>query len=248
MEEKKSRVNFVLVSSRSPGNIGSSARVLKNFGFRNLYLVDPHLHKKRDSKEGETYFEKETKRMAYKSYDILENAKIFKTFEEAISNSSLVLGTDPNPPHFSQVVTPEEAAKIVARNNCETSIVFGTESDGLSKNEISYCSQIIKIPTVENFPDLNLSHSLAIVAYLISREITNYDFKCYKEKPSIKLLNELTSDFLEIGVKSGFVPNTNCNIANELRNIFITSDFSLRGAGILRSLAKRIKSKIEKKI
>ena len=67
MEDKKSSICFVLVSTRSPGNIGSSARVLKNFGFKNLHLVNPHLHKRKDEEEGETYFEKETRRMAYKS-------------------------------------------------------------------------------------------------------------------------------------------------------------------------------------
>lgn len=237
-----------MVSTRSPGNIGSSARVLKNFGFKNLHLVNPHLHKRKDEEEGETYFEKETRRMAYKSYDILEKAKIFNKFEDAISEFSLVLGTDPNPPHFSNVLSVEDAAKIVAEKSCKTAVVFGSESDGLSKKEISYCSYIIKIPTVDNFPDLNLSHSLAIVAYLISREMNKSDFKYVKEKPSLNLINKLTSDFLEIGVKSGFVLDKNCNIANELRNIFITGDFSLRGAGILRSLARRIKSKIDKKL
>ena len=78
--------------------------------------------------------------------------------------------------------------------------------------------------------------------------MANFDFDDLKESPSINLLNELTSDFLEIGVKSGFVSDKNCDIANELRNIFITGDFSLRGAGILRSLARRIKSKIDKKL
>lgn len=246
MGEKKNKIKFVLVSTRSPGNIGSSARVLKNFGFQNLYLVDPHLHKRRDEESGETYFEKETRRMAYKSSDILENSKIFNSFEEAISECSLIFGTDPIPPNYSRIVYPEEAAEIIAKENSETAIVFGTESDGMSKKQISYCSYIIKIPTDETFVDLNLSHSLAIVAYSIYRKICEPKADFSEEKPTMKLLEELTDDFLEIGVKSEFVREKDSDIANEFRNIFIKQNLSLRSAGILRSFAKRVKSKLLK--
>ncbi|NMC00047.1 MAG: RNA methyltransferase [Thermoanaerobaculaceae bacterium] len=246
MGEKKNKIKFVLVSTRSPGNIGSSARVLKNFGFQNLYLVDPHFHKKRDEEEGETYFEKETKRMAYKSFDILEKARLFNSFEEAVSECSLIFGTDPNPPQYSRIVYPEEAAEIIARENSETAIVFGTESDGMSKREISFCSYIIKIPTVETFVDLNLSHSLAIVAYSIYRKVNNTKISSDEEKPTIKLLEELTDDFLDIGVKSEFLREKDSDIANEFRNIFIKDSLTLRSAGILRSFAKRVRSKLIK--
>lgn len=245
--EKQDKVKFVLVSTRSPGNIGSSARVIKNFGFKNLYLVDPHLHRKRDEKNGETYFEKETRRMAYKSADILENAKIFRTFEDAVSECSLILGTDPNPPHYSRIVTPEEGAQIVAKENCQTAIVFGTESDGLSKKQISFCSYIIKIPTDESFVDLNLSHSLAIVAYLIFNQLNNIELHLKKEeKPSSKLLDELASDFIDLGITSEFTRDKDSDIADEFRNIFYKSNLSLRSAGILRSFAKKVKSKLKK--
>ncbi len=244
--EKQDKVKFVLVSTRSPGNIGSSARVIKNFGFKNLYLVDPHLHKKRDETEGENYFEKETKRMAYKSADILEHARIFRTFEEAVSECSLILGTDPNPPHYSRIVTPEEGSQIIAQGNGETAIAFGTESDGLSKKQIALCSYIIKIPTDESFVDLNLSHSLAIVAYLVFRQLNRLESHCNEEKPSIKLLNELTSDFIDLGLRSDFIQDRDSDIANEFRNIFIKQNLSLRSAGILRSFARRLKSKLKK--
>lgn len=244
--EKQDKVKFVLVSTRSPGNIGSSARVIKNFGFKNLYLVDPHLHKKRDETEGENYFEKETKRMAYKSADILEHARIYRTFEEAVSECSLILGTDPNPPHYSRIVTPEEGAQIIAQGNGETAIAFGTESDGLSKKQISLCSYIIKIPTDESFVDLNLSHSLAIIAYNIFRNINNFEPCFQEEKPSAKLINELTSDLIEIGLFSEFIRDKDSDIANELRNIFFKSNLSLRSAGILRSFVKKAKNKLKR--
>lgn len=246
MGEKENKIKFILVSTRSPGNIGSSARVLKNFGFKNLYLVDPHFHKKRDDEGGETYFEKETRRMAYKSSDILESAKLFNSFEEAVSQCSLVFGTDPNPPQYSKVIYPEEAAEIIAKENRETAVVFGSESDGMTKKQISLCSHIIKIPTDENFVDLNLSHSLAVVAYAIYRKLSPSVCSEKEEKPVMKLLEELTNDFLEIGFKSEFITSLDSDIANEFRNIFIKMNLSLRSAGILRSFAKRVKSKLKK--
>ncbi|MCX7829884.1 MAG: hypothetical protein N2445_02325 [Acidobacteria bacterium] len=243
MERKQDKIRFVLVSPRSPGNIGSSARVLKNFGFSNLFLVNPHFHRKRDEEGKETYFEKEARRMAYKSEDIFERAKIFNVFEEAVSDCSLVIGTDPNPPSFSKIVSPEEAAEAIAEENCKTAVIFGTESDGMSKHQISLCSCMIKIPTDQNFVDLNLSHSLAIVAYSIFRKIETFQNIYEEEKPSIKLLDELTADLIEIGRKSQFIKDKDREMENELRNIFIKQNLSLRSAGLLRSFAKRIKSK-----
>ena len=66
---------FVLVEPESPGNIGAAARALKTCGFGKLVLVNPA-----DPKAVEA------KQLAHRSKDILEKAKIFSSFKEAIGD------------------------------------------------------------------------------------------------------------------------------------------------------------------
>lgn len=245
MVKERSNIRFVLVRPRSPGNVGSTARVLKNFGFSSLYLVEPRLYKHKD-KEGEgSYFEVEALRMAYKSEDVLKSSKIVNSFYDAIKDVSLVIGTDPFPPKFSNVIVPEELCDIVKKIEGEKAIVFGTESDGLTNEELSLCHYVVKIPTDEKFVDLNLSHSVAIIAYLLFRGFKKFDEMDKKEeRASVEVLNHLLDDFVKIGLKSGFLKSPKCRMVKELKNIILKSNLNKRSAGILRSLAIRIKSKL----
>jgi TrmH family RNA methyltransferase len=243
MEKIEDKINFVLVKPRSPGNVGSVARVLKNFDFRNLILVDPRLHKNRDTVDG-SYFNIESERMACKGIDILKKAKIVETVDEAISDSQFVIGTDPDPPNYQKCVSPEEMAEEVVKRNLKTAILFGTESDGLTNEEISKCTLITKIKT-GNYCDLNLSQSLVIIAYTLFIKIISQIEETSKEDiVEQKLLDEVVKDFLEIAVKSGFTKSDDSKIALELSNIVRNFNLSERSAGILRSLIIRIKAKI----
>ena len=72
---------IVLVEPKYGGNIGSIARVMKNFDFRNLYLVNP------------CDFDDESYKRAMHAIDVLENAKIFKSFEEAVEDIDFLIAT-----------------------------------------------------------------------------------------------------------------------------------------------------------
>lgn len=245
MEKIEDKIGFVLIKARSPGNVGSSARAMKNFNFYNLILIDPRLHKSKDKKGEGSYFKEESERMACKAKDILKNAKIFKTLDEGISDGQLIVGTDPNPPKYQKVFGVEEGCKEIIRRNLRTYILFGTESDGLTNEEISKCHFIIKIPTGE-YCDLNVSHSLVIIAFsLFTNMLESLDKRNFETIASKRLIDELKNDYIEIALKSGFLKNSNSKIALELSNIIYNFKLNERSAGILRSLAIRVKSKLK---
>lgn len=237
-------MRFVLVKPRSPGNIGSAARALKNFGFDKLVLVDPRLH---DKKEPE-YFERESRKMAWNALDVLEGAETFPTLEEAVAECGLVVGTDFDPQSYCKVVTPEEGAEIIAREASPAAVLFGTESYGLTREELSKCDFVIRIPTDEKYRDLNLSQSLVLIAYLVFRaEGGGAEDLKRKERPAPQVVREaLANDFIDIAMETGFIRMDDSKTALELSHIIRQAGASERSAGMLRSLAKRIKAKLKK--
>jgi tRNA/rRNA methyltransferase len=54
------------------------------------------------------------------------------------------------------------------------SIVFGRESDGLTDDEVAMCSQVVTIPTSDQFPSLNLSQAVQIITYCLYDTIKTY--------------------------------------------------------------------------
>jgi len=153
--------SVILVEPRYEGNIGSVARVMKNFGFSELILINP------------VKLGKEARAMAMHGIDILKNAKKFDNFSAVkekfdflIATTSIV-GTDRNP-----LRTPIPLYDL--RNALEVEgkigLVFGREDYGLYNEEIEACDLLVSIPASEEYPTLNLSHSVAILLYEISRQ------------------------------------------------------------------------------
>ena len=82
MHSWKDNISFILVEPKEPGNIGASARAMKNMGFRNLELVKPADHLAAMARQ-----------MACQGTDVLENAKVYSTFGTAIRDKQFIIGT-----------------------------------------------------------------------------------------------------------------------------------------------------------
>ena len=157
MAEALDNIRIVLVSPKAAGNIGWSARGMKNMGLSRLVLVNPV-----------DYRLEEIKPFAFRAEDILEAAAIVGSLQEALQGVQLAVGTTRR---VGKVRRPmyylrEAAPKIVAaaRNNA-VAVVFGGEQSGLSNEEIAVCHTIVTIPEETDYPSLNLSHAVAIVCY-----------------------------------------------------------------------------------
>lgn len=151
-------VDFVLVDPLYEGNIGFCARVMKNFGFSRLVLVNPPA------------IGDEAIARASHARDVLEAAE-HCTLEEVIGRSQIVIATtgevsksictSMRMPYFS----PPELRTMLEDVDGRVSFLFGRENWGLSNEEIRRCDIICTIPTSRTYPIINISHAVGIVAY-----------------------------------------------------------------------------------
>ena len=157
MKNWKENVSFLLVCPREGGNIGASARALKNFGFARLELVEP---RKFPSDEALWF--------AHGALDILEKIKIYDNFPDAISGKALVAGTTRRlGKQRGPVYTLREGAARIRRYSGKgpVSILFGREDRGLSNEETGQCAFLVNIPAGSQMPSFNLSQAVLLMAY-----------------------------------------------------------------------------------
>jgi tRNA/rRNA methyltransferase len=150
-------ISVILVRSRFPENVGSVARAMKNMGLNHLILVD-----------GCSPLHINAYKLASGAEDILERAEEFPTLKEAISQMGCVVGTTSRAgKERSPLLTPEDLAKklipLSAKN--PVGLVFGSEKEGLTKDELSLCHIYVRIPSSESFPSLNLAQAVMVICY-----------------------------------------------------------------------------------
>ena len=161
MEDWKQNVYFVLVEPMEPGNIGASARAIKNMGFRNLCLVKPP---DKMSEEGRWF--------ARNAHDVLDSAEVHGSVEEAIRDKALVVGTTRRTGKRRGVIVPVERGAsrvrdIAARN--KVAVLFGREARGLYNHEVEECGFMLTIPSSAIQPSLNLAQAVLIIAYELAK-------------------------------------------------------------------------------
>ena len=177
--EIKNKFEFILVEPSHPGNIGASARAIKNMGFKNLSLVKP-----KGFPDDEAFYR------AKGGKDILENAKIFDDLASALKDSTLIFGTSARTRTIPWPTKTSSELKDTLDNelknmNSKICLVFGREISGLSNEELQMCDYHIKIPTEEDFSSINLSHSVQIISYVLKMEIDNQDKYSNEEQSSL---------------------------------------------------------------
>lgn len=150
------RIRAVLVRPESPANIGAVARVLMNTGLDGLDLVSPG-----DWRTVEAW------RMAWRAEDILEQARVFDTLEQALHDAVYVAGFAGRTGMRVAPITPKAMASEVAALDDEApvSLVFGCESTGLTEEDLRHCHRRVSIPTHERQPSLNLAQAVMIAGY-----------------------------------------------------------------------------------
>lgn len=179
-------ISIILVEPENSGNIGAIARVMANFGFKSLVLVNPKAN----------HLSQEAKNRSKHGIKILEKAKVKKTivgFHTLIATSSK-LGNDYNIQRSP--IVPENLCRIIPNSKQNIGIVFGRESSGLSNQELKICDFIVTIPTYSKYKALNLSHSVAIILYELSKKKNSVLFEKFKlasEPDKVQIMKLLDS-------------------------------------------------------
>ncbi len=241
----------VLVRPRSPGNVGSVARAMKNFGMTDLCLVDPRLHRASDRQGEAPYFETESRRMAWHASDILDRGRTFRTLAAAVADCGVVLATSPQPVSRMRTLSPEEAAAMLAkRSDAPGAVVFGSESSGLTNDEAALCSGVIVIPTDPAYRDLNLAQSAAVIGYVFyraGRETAGLESEPELALASHAFVEETAGAMTEVALRAGFLKQGGAPVGRELRHLLHRAGLSRREAELFRSFWTRILSRLPEK-
>ena len=183
---------FILVEPSTPENVGATARAMKTMGFGELRLVNPCDH-----------LSDPARWLAHASNDVLEEATVFDTFEEAISDIDFVIGTTAKQRLVKEdyLSTRELASLLRGKGDTVTrpAIVFGREDSGLRNEELRRCDLVSTVPLQTTYPSLNLAQAVMLYAYELSalhditreqpRERNENGFRSLQEKAASILLD-----------------------------------------------------------
>ncbi|MEH6366811.1 MAG: tRNA (cytosine(32)/uridine(32)-2'-O)-methyltransferase TrmJ [Pseudomonas marincola] len=235
-------IRVVLVNTSHPGNIGGAARAMKNMGLSRLVLVDPI-----DFPSGDAVAR------ASGATDILDNAQIVGTLEEALVGCTLVLGTSARDRRIPwPLLDPRECGVTSceqARQGGEVALVFGREYAGLTNEELQRCQFHVHIPSNPDFSSLNLAAAVQVLAYEVRMAwlaAENQPTKVEKfESTSMLSSQAVTADELESFyshlelalVEIGFLdPTKPRHLMSRLRRLYGRSGISKLEMNILRGV------------
>lgn len=152
-------VRIVLVEPIHPGNVGATARAMRNFGLSDLVVVDPPA------------FDTERARwMAPGCDDLVDGIRLVADVDEALDGVHRAVATTARHRRDRQpVIGPATLAEQVWGDDRLTAVLFGREDFGLSREAVARCDTLVRIPTFEH-ASLNLAQAVLIVVWALYDE------------------------------------------------------------------------------
>jgi len=228
---------FVLVRPKSAGNIGSTARALKNMGFGDLRLVAPAVSSKSNAAHA----------MAVHANDVLAGTRAFATLGEAVADCQLTVGTTCRTGLYREAVRPlrEAAAELAEVSDANRiAVIFGPEDTGLTNRELKFCQRLITIPTSAEYQSINLAQAVILCAYEIRLALAS-EPESSKEPASFAgaaevdaAMERMKQSLLAIGFLAEENPE---HIMFALRGIFGRSGLTARELDIINGIATQMK-------
>lgn len=190
------QIQIVLIETSHSGNIGSAARAMKTMGLSNLRLVNP-LQK----------IDEQAIALSAGAKDVLENAQVFDSFESAVADCELVIGTSARLRHLqSTLINARENGELTikrAEQGNKVAVVFGRERVGLTNDELLKCHYHLNVPTNPEYGSLNLAMAVQLacydirMAYLDWQERSDLEKNLQKNEHNAPLVNYPTAEALE---------------------------------------------------
>ena len=224
-------ISFILHNPQLSENIGACARAIKNFSFNKLLLINPKPVFPNDKILATSVGAK----------DIIKKTEVFKNIEDSIKKLDILVATsarfrNKNIRHISiSDLNKIDFSKRIG-------FLFGSEASGLSNNEISYADYTLEIPSNKNFRSLNLSHSLIIIAQIVSGLILNKKNKFEKSKKIKNASKKDVNNMLNLCIKNledrhfFHPPEKKPIMLENLRSIFYKLNLSQKETRILSSV------------
>jgi len=188
-------IAVAVVDAETPGNVGTIARAMKNFGLSELLLVDPPPL----DPDGEAYGFAGRARE-----DVLPEAREV-SFESIVEGyhtvgCTAVTNEDGSSHVRYPFVTPADLADELSGSNGKVCLVFGRESTGLTNAELARLDRVCAIPASEAYPVLNLGQAATVVLYelrgLTVAETQTPEIRDRATAHAIEGLHDQFADFL----------------------------------------------------
>lgn len=219
-------VAIVLVEPEIADNIGATARAMKNMGLTDLRLVNPRAG-----------WREKARTLAVGAAPFLDEAKVFTSLKEAVSDAVWVVGTTRRQGGRRRAFLefPDAMEKLRAAGAGKTAaVVFGRESKGLLNEELQVCDWFTTIPTSEDFPSINLAQAVMLVCFSLFTGCVKADGYEKVEHVSKEEFEKVMARFIEAVTALEYKPDI-------IRRIDVTFRSLLKRQGLLKSEGEMIK-------
>ncbi|MCL9651381.1 tRNA (cytosine(32)/uridine(32)-2'-O)-methyltransferase TrmJ [Pantoea agglomerans] len=229
-------IRIVLVETSHTGNMGSVARAMKTMGLTNLYLVNPLV--KPDS---------QAISLAAGASDVIGDAKIVDSLDEAIAGCSLVVGTSARSRSlpWPMLDARECGVKSVEESQqAPVALVFGRERVGLTNDELQKCHYHVAIQANPEYSSLNLAMAVQIIAYEVRMAWLQAQEQAspppqYEESPYplVDDLERFYQHMEQMMLNSGFIREANPGqVMSKLRRLYTRARPERDELNILRGM------------
>lgn len=227
-------LRIVLVEPREAGNVGAAARVMKNFGFDELWIAGEHPELLPVSIW-----------WASGADDLLARARFAPTLADAISDAQMTVATTSTrgrttPVSFTSRTLAEKFASLA--DDQTLALVFGREDSGLTREELVLCQHTAAIPTNDAFPTMNLAQSVGVFCYELS---SIAPAPAARELPEAAAIERMHQRARELLLEVGFLHENNPDrIYDDLRAMAARADLDAREVTVLLGIIRQIEWKV----
>ena len=227
-------VRIVLVGTTHPGNIGATARAMKNMGLTDLALVQPRFFPHEDA----------TAR-ASGADDVLATATVCETLDEALTDCRFVAGTSARSRSIAwPSLPPRECAERLVEESVhgKPAVIFGPEKSGLTNDDLDRCHALLTIPTHPDFSSLNIAMAVQVITYelrvaaLGSTEVS----RGHEDHVPLATAGDLERFYAHLEatlIASGFLdPDNPRHLMRRLRRLFARAEPDQNEVNILRGI------------
>lgn len=230
----KHRISVVLVGTQSPGNIGMVCRAMKNMGLADLRLVNPC---RVDHPDAAMF--------AVSARDLLDNATLFSSLPEAISDCEFSVATTRRHGKYrNEICTPGEIVErfSACAPGSRLALVFGREDSGLTTDEVALCRWQATIETADEYGSLNLSQAVLIFCYeFLKGGGAPAPLSAARDLAGSASLEPLYAQMERTFLKIGYLnPQNPEHMMRTLRRIYSRAELDEREVSALRGLLSQI--------
>jgi TrmH family RNA methyltransferase len=232
-------LRVVLVETRNPLNIGAAARAMANFGSSRLRVVRPFAPAFREA------------RSAVGATAVMAEAEEYGSVGESVADCTLVVGATAarkRELHHELMPLPRAATLIRRRlhSGANVALLFGSEKRGLSNQDFSHCHWLLRIPTRDDNPSMNLGQAVAVCLYEIARRPASPLRAAPAPAATAAEIERIATALLAVLRASGYARPRSTSIEDKVRRLVYRLGLSAEDAqlwiGMLRQIAWKLRS------